>query len=140
MMLVLLVLMMQLLLTLVLVLVLVLVLMRMLVLVRVLVLVGHLFALHLLELGPLVLEPNLDNANTEAGLFGQRLAHLPARLLTELERFSKCAPLVCGQYCARPLWSAPAVYSASAGQLIVRPWCRIRCRRFRAATCCWLRA
>lgn len=67
------------------------------------------FLLDLLHFGPLVLEPDLHDAQTEASLFSQCFAHLAARLRGDIERCLEGAPLLRIEDGARSLWSAAAV-------------------------------
>lgn len=51
------------------------------------------FALELLHLGPLILEPNLDDPNAQSSFFGQSFSHFPARLGTDFKRGFELASL-----------------------------------------------
>lgn len=68
--------------------------------------------LQFLHLGALVLEPDLDNAHAEAGLFGQCFSHFTTRLRADLERGLELASLARRQDRPRPL-RTPATVARS---------------------------
>jgi len=75
----------------------------------------ELFPLDLLQLGPLVLEPDLHNAHTQTGLLGQSFANFSARLLAQVEGVLERPPLTRRQDGPGPLGAPATIDAAGAG-------------------------
>jgi hypothetical protein len=75
--------------------------------------------LHLLHLGALVLEPNLNYSDAQAGILGEGFPNFPARLRTHFKRRFESPALLGGQDRAGPLRPPSPVVGAARGQQLV---------------------